>query len=353
MKKFTLYIFLLISTLASAQDTHFSMFHLAPLQLNPAYTGMHHGQMRLMANARNQWSPVLKSQAYNSYSAGVDFNYPMVKDYLGVGLSFLGDKAGTSSFQRDNAKLSLAYSKNMSGRGRVFHALTAGFEAGATSMGLNVDGLRFLQQFDASDVYDKNLAAPMFADEYHNLNFGDLGAGLTWITVMPEYYSFHIGAAANHINRPNVSFANVKTMLPRFTLDFGGEYYIQGKKWALLPNVVGTKQGKSVELNGGVAIRKTLQWARSEDGYKAIQVGTWLRMNNKLDKSILADAVIVFARFDYRQYTFGISYDSNISSLRLANAANGSYEFAIHYTFDNVFPRKLVCPSTGCKYLHW
>lgn len=353
MKKYILYILLLISTVTKAQDTHFSMFHLAPLQLNPAYTGMHHAQMRLMANARNQWSPVLKSQAYNSYSAGVDFNYPLQKDYIGVGLSFLNDKAGTSSFKRDNAKLTLAYSKNLSGRKKRFHGLTAGFEAGVTSMGLDIDGLRFLQQFNASDVFDKNLPAPNIQNEYRNLNFGDLGVGLTWITVMPEYYSFHIGAAVHHANRPNVSFVNLKTMLPRFTIDFGGEYFIQGKKWALLPNIVGMKQGKAVELNAGVALRKTLKWAKSESGYKAVQLGAWLRMNNKLDKKILADALILFARMDYRQYTFGISYDSNISSLRLANATNGSYEFAIHYTFDNVFPKKLSCPSAGCKHLKW
>jgi hypothetical protein len=158
----------------------------------------------------------------------------------------------------------------------------------------------------------------------------------------------------HHINRPNISFVgNTAKMLPRYTLNFGGEYFVQGKKWALLPNVVGMRQGKSIEVTGGVALRKTLQWAKSEDGYKAFQAGVWLRASNKLERSVLADAAILFARFDYRQYTFGISYDSNISSLRAANAFNGSYEFAIHYTFQNVFRNKVPCPSAGSTYLHW
>ncbi len=356
MKKYIfIYIILLfITTLALAQDPNFSMRFLAPQQLTPAMTGMFHGDIRLIANARNQWSPFLGSKAYNSYSAAMDMNYTFGNDYIGVGVSLLGDKAGTSSFQQNNAKMSLAYCKNLSSSRNKFHAIVAGFEAGMTSLSLNVNDLRFLSQFDKSDIFRPDFLGPEVQRQYRNRNFGDISAGLMWITVMPEYYSFHIGAAMHHINKPNISFVESRIkMLPRYTLNFGGEYYIQGKKWALLPNVIGMRQGKSIEITGGVALRKTLQWAKSEDGYKAFQAGIWFRTANKLDNKILADAVIAFARFDYRQYTFGISYDSNISSLRAANAFNGSYEFAIHYTLQKAFPNKIACPSAGSTYLHW
>ncbi len=332
MKNFTLYILLLISAFAKAQDTRFSMFFLAPHHLNPALTGSGRHEMRLMANVRNQWSPVLRSQAYNSYSAAMDLRFPMSNGYIGVGTSLLGDKAGTSEFQKNNAKMSLSYAKIFRGNRKKYHSLIAGFEGGLTSMSLNVDGLRFLQQFNKSDVYDSNLAAPIFQNEYRNLNFGDVSAGLVWTTVMAQYYSFYIGGAIHHVNRPNVSFANVKRLLPRYTLNFGGEYYLGDKRWALLPNIIGMKQGKSIELNSGLALRRTLQLEKGERPYKAFQVGAWIRLNNKLENSILADAFIFYTRFDFDRYTIGFSYDTNTSSLRLAHVLNGSFELAVHYS---------------------
>ena len=81
----------------NAQDIHFSQFYLSPLNLNPAMTGVMNCNVRLVANYRNQWASVLKSNAFNTYSVSYDQRVPVGRyDYFGIGGSFWGDKAGRS-----------------------------------------------------------------------------------------------------------------------------------------------------------------------------------------------------------------------------------------------------------------
>ena len=70
----------------SAQDIHFSQFYLSPLNLNPAMTGVMNCNIRLVANYRNQWASVLRSNAYNTYSVSYDQRIPVGRyDYFGWG----------------------------------------------------------------------------------------------------------------------------------------------------------------------------------------------------------------------------------------------------------------------------
>jgi hypothetical protein len=41
-----------------AQDIHFSQFSFSPANLNPAYTALFDGDVRFVANYRNQWFTV-------------------------------------------------------------------------------------------------------------------------------------------------------------------------------------------------------------------------------------------------------------------------------------------------------
>ena len=69
MKKTTLHFYALCLTMmlaavaVQAQDIHFSQFYQSPLNLNPALTGVMNCNHRIVANYRNQWASVLKSNA--------------------------------------------------------------------------------------------------------------------------------------------------------------------------------------------------------------------------------------------------------------------------------------------------
>ena len=63
---------LLVSLNINAQDIHFSQFYASPLNLNPAMTGVMNCTDRLTLSYRNQWASVLKSNAFNTFTASYD-----------------------------------------------------------------------------------------------------------------------------------------------------------------------------------------------------------------------------------------------------------------------------------------
>ena len=121
MKKTTLRILslscaIVLAVAVQAQDIHFSQFYMSPLNLNPAMTGVMNCNHRFVANYRNQWSSILKQNAYNTYSLSYDQKLPVGRyDYFGIGGTLWGDKAGTSEFATLQARLSGSYAKKMGG----------------------------------------------------------------------------------------------------------------------------------------------------------------------------------------------------------------------------------------------
>ena len=110
--------------MASAQDIHFSQFYMAPLNLNPALTGLMNCNQRLSANYRNQWASVLRDKAFQTYNVAYDSRIPVGRnDYIGVGGSIWGDKAGSLNFRTNQLTGSFSYSKKMGGYRKKSHYL--------------------------------------------------------------------------------------------------------------------------------------------------------------------------------------------------------------------------------------
>ena len=113
-KSLILYISLLLSFICPAQDIHFSQAFASPLSLNPASSGNTDGNFRFNCNYKDQWRSV--SKPYKTIYAAADyvaFKKKKAGSYLGVGLSFYNDKAGTSSFATNQTSLMLAYNVKM------------------------------------------------------------------------------------------------------------------------------------------------------------------------------------------------------------------------------------------------
>ena len=81
----------LFSPTVEAQDIHFSQFYMSPLNLNPALTGIMNCNMRVSSNYRNQWSSVLKADAFKTYNVSYDQKIPVARaDYFGLGVTLWG-----------------------------------------------------------------------------------------------------------------------------------------------------------------------------------------------------------------------------------------------------------------------
>ncbi len=349
-------IALLLVSLGSlrAQDIHFSQFYLSPLNLNPAMTGVMNCNSRLVANYRNQWASVLRSNAFSTYSASYDQRVSVGRyDYFGIGGTFWGDRAGESNFSTLTGKLSASYSKRMGGSRNYGNYLVAGAEAGIAQRSIDFLNLRWGTQHDGSGGFDPNL--PTLEDRFNrdNFIFADMAAGLLWFMVMDENTNFYIGGAFHHLNRSNQSFSteDEDLLFSRLTGHVGGEFLVSDK-FGLVPGVIVMKQGPSFQVNGGTSFKFLLSKSRLE--YQAFQVGLWGRIGNKFIEAtensservgILGDAIILSTRFDYNNFSLGFSYDINISPLQPASNSNGGFEFALVYKICGQERRGVYCPN--------
>ncbi|MBP6184819.1 MAG: PorP/SprF family type IX secretion system membrane protein [Saprospiraceae bacterium] len=326
-----------------AQDIHFSQFYMAPLYLNPALTGIMNCTHRITGNYRNQWASILRSNAYNTYNVSYDQRIAVGRrDYLGVGANFYGDVAGSADFSTVKFMGSVSYSKQMSGTRNSGHYLVAGADLGIVQRGLDFNALQWGTQHNGDGQHDPT--RPSFENfDRSNFFYPDLSAGLLWFSVFDANNNLYFGGAFHHINRANVSFNENRTelMYSKFTIHAGGEFELT-RRFALVPGIVTFLQGPSLEINGGTSFKFNLGNQRL---YQAFMFGTWVRLANKLDKGILADAMILSTRFEYDRFGVGFSYDLNISSLSNASNNQGGFELAAFYKICGPERRGVYCPS--------
>lgn len=333
---------LLSAVFVQAQDIHFSQFYMSPTNLNPALTGVMNCNGRATMNYRSQWQSVLKTNAFNTISASYDGRKAVGRsDFFGYGLTLWGDEAGESSFSTTQAKTSFSYSKRMGGYRDRAHYLVAGAELGLAQRSVNFLNLRFGSQFDG-EAFDVNRASNENFVR-NSFTFADVGAGLLWFTVLDENTNFFVGASFNHLNAPNQSFGNDANVQldSKFAVHGGGEFMFN-RNVGLVPGFVAFFQGPSTQINAGTSVKFIV--GKQTFAYQAFLVGVWARVSKDFNSGMAADALIFSSRFDYNNFTFGFSYDANISSLRPASNANGGFEIALSYKICNGFKRDVYCP---------
>ncbi len=337
-----------------SQDIHFSQFYMSPLNLNPAMTGVMNCNSRFVANYRNQWASILKSNAFTTYSASYDRKIPVGRyDYFGIGGTLWGDVAGEADFKTLQARLSGSYSRRMGGNRDLAHYLVVGADAGISQRSIDFLKLRFGSQHDGNGGFDPTRpSGETLARD--NFTFADVSAGLLWFTVLNKYNSFFAGAAFHHLNNPDVSFTqdSIVPIYSRLTIHGGGEFAI-GNDMGLVPGVVIFRQGPSFLLNLGTSLRFTL--AQDQYTSNTFQIGAWLRLvnnyllgspdNGTTSSSLGADAVILSTRFEYQNFGIGFSYDWNVSDLKTASNGNGAFELSLIYTICGSENRGVYCPS--------
>ncbi|MBP7272201.1 MAG: PorP/SprF family type IX secretion system membrane protein [Saprospiraceae bacterium] len=327
-----------------AQDIHFSQFYMSPLNLNPAMTGVMNCNVRVSGIYRSQWSSILRSNAYSTYSVSYDQRIPVGRyDYFGVGGTFWGDKAGESQFATIQGKLSGSFSKKMGGYRSRANYLVFGAEVGLSQRSLDFLALRYGLQHNGDGGFDPGL--PSFESfNRDNYLFMDVSAGVLWFSTFDEDNNVYVGGSFSHLNGPNQSFNKEKfeKLYSKYTIHAGGEFMVSDR-FGFVPGIVGFKQGPSFELNGGTSAKVVL--SNRNNSYQAVLFGIWMRLANRYSGGILADAAILNARFDYENFNIGFSYDMNVSSLRPASNGFGAFEFAMTYKFCGPEKRNVYCPS--------
>jgi type IX secretion system PorP/SprF family membrane protein len=330
MKKITTILGVLaLSGAVYAQDYHYSMFTMSPLNLNPALTGNFTGDLRIINNYRMQWSTI--SKPYSTYSFGGDM--PLMRkdkkkgspDFFAVGLNINVDKAGSSTLKNNSYAASFSYNKSLDGVGKTYFSL--GAQAGFAQRSITLTGMSWGTQWTGI-TYDPTIAngEPIgFGDAY---TYMDYSAGAAVTTAPTDRVKMSGGVAAFHLNRPRIDFlGGTDKLYMKIGIHLKGEFALGANSNAwLIPQALYVMQGPARMLNLGAGVKYKLQEASRYTGYqseRSLTLGGMYRAG---------DAVSGYLRIDIAAVGVAFNYDLNVSKLTAASNGVGAFEFMLIYT---------------------
>lgn len=317
---------------AHAQDIHFSQFFNAPYAQNPAHIGQFVGDYRLGAIYRQQWRSV--TVPYNTFGMGGDAAAFAGIEGLGVGAWMYTDRAGSSRLNTFHADLGATWTERF-GDARQ-HSLTAGAQLGFTNVSINYDALRFDAQYNGFSYSPALGNGEQFTRDARSRM--DVHVGAAYRYAPDARHRFTGGLALFNVTTPNASlFDGAASPLDiRTLLHAAGQFPISAQV-DLLPMLQAQAQGKFRELNIGGTVRYILldRW----DLLRAVQAGLFMRAK---------DAGYLYAGLEHDDWTFGLSYDINLSRLEPASRNRGGFEVSAIRVFRKRPPvpvRYKACPD--------
>ena len=305
-----------------AQDIHFSQFSFSPANLNPAYTALFDGDVRFVANYRNQWFTVPVN--YNTVSLSADMNLYTLKnhDKVGGGLTFYYDRAGDSKFTSLQALLAMSYVLNFGKDDK--HSISAGFNVGIGNRSFQYQNLYFDNQYNG-DRYDGRLGT---GEDFPKTSFTypDVNVGLAYKIRLSERKNFTIGFAVHHLNQPQQSFFNDKQV--RLNMRFVAHASLRwkvAKKWDLVPELIFQQQDTKHEVAFGLHTKAYL--FKQKESQVCLNFGAYYRNN---------DAAYLLLGMDYNAWQVNLSYDINTSKFQRATNTYGAIEVSVIYILAKV-----------------
>lgn len=315
----------------NAQDVHFSQFSNAPLQVNPALTGIFDGKARISNIYRSQWSSIGKGFKTIYLSADA----PLAKgklsnNYFGIGGMIYQDKAGEAGFKSTILEASLSYTAALTDQGDNFFAI--GFQTGLNQQAMDLTKSTWDNQWNG-DAFDPSLLSKE-SIQLQQFSYLDFNAGLLYYYLPDADNSFNIGASMSHIGSPNVSFFSLSDapLRKKITVHSSAELSL-GKDYDawVLPKMITMFQGNQKEILAGALFKRKLQFKSKYTNYKKeayFYGGAFYRYK---------DSFIINARFEFNTLSMGVSYDVNTSSL--SNLAGSANAFEVNLTFVSYVKR--------------
>lgn len=331
-----------------AQDLHFSLYHMSPLTLNPAMTGLFNGNARFTGNYRNQWASVMPTVPFRTFAGSVDVSGKSgAYNRVGAGLHVFTDKAGSLNLSRTSVSGSAAYTMALT-RMRDYY-FVAGIQASYTGSSYDFHKITTGSQFQ-DGAYNPNASTGEVIDN-PRVSYVDAGVGLMWYHIRNIRNYQYVGASAFHLNRPTYAFmlnsaAPGTRIYPKYTVHFGAGFEL-GPRLDLVPHALGMLQGPHFEFTTGSFLKFLLDERKTTAyGGTSFYVGPFVRVVGESQSAIGTDAVILATKLDLEQITFGLSYDINVSRLSAASTGRGGPEFAIQYVTNFNNKRvKTFCPK--------
>lgn len=328
--------FFVCSQMLQAQDLHFSQFFEAPLLRNPSLAGIFTGDVRAQMVYRDQWNSF--TNAYKSGSFNVEYKAPVGSgdDFLTLGMQMMYDKAGTVGLTTTHVLPALNYHKSLSSTRNTY--LSFGFMGGLVEKRIDRSKVTTNAQYDGV-AYNPALAdGETFSIPKFNYFDGAFGVSYNSAFGQDDENSYFVGVAYHHFNRPKSSFyRNAAAALnPKMVLSGGLKFNLDDFTYFTL-QADHTTQGKFAETVAGVLYSYKI--GDADAPMYTIHGGAFLRWK---------DAIIPVIKIDYDPFSVALSYDVNVSQLRVVSQGRGGMELSISYRgfLDryNTSRDKVLCP---------
>lgn len=316
------------------QDLHFTQFNLAPLTVNPAFTGAFNGSVRLGGIYRDQWKSTYSTPTFYMDS-------PILKgfrelDWIGVGISIFQDQStsGYVPFAPSGSVLegqlttggllgSAAYHLSLDDERNT--VLTLGIQGGTLSR-------KIKGEFRLEDqILNGGASQDIFPTEDDPTTYLDVSGGLTLTGRTTGESFYRVGLSVLHVNQPKNGVLNAnRTSLPMRIVGYATYDYNFSDELLIIPSVLYQKIGPASELS-----------VQGMLGYKLPEQDMILKGGLGYR---LGDALQVLIGLDYKDLRVGASYDVTVSDL--ASPSN-AFELGVAY-IARIYKRPKVDPVIFC-----
>ncbi len=301
----------------SAQDPHFTQFYSAPFTVNPAYTGVFEGQVRIMSNYRQQWGNAIDpfTTAILSADTKIGKGGTIGQNPFNIGLQMVNDRSMRGAFKSNYLSATASYHVQVDQDG--YKSLGAGLMASYGDRRLDFMNQSFDAQFASGGF---NLSLPTGESALRNLEpFMTVGAGLLYRFDNHESGDFFdIGASVFHLNKPRQSaLGDENQFIPvRYSAQISYQKYLNETS---ILNLRGLYQNQaSVEyMLAGFSYAKLLGVNKEMVG-----AGLWYRTS---------DAVSPYVFVEWNKVQVGLSYDVTLSNLTKGPKPARSIEMSLQW----------------------
>lgn len=328
-------IILSFYTIGQSQDIHFTNFRMAPVSVNPAFTGAFKGTYRVSAIYRDQWRSIGNSNPYQTPFASVEVNIKggllSENDWIAGGLSFVSDQSGSLRFKQQLTGLNVGYHYGLDKD--YNNILSVGLTYGSGSQGFNTADIRLPLDLTGG-------AREIFPEDNNgnvNTSFSDYSLGLSYKSVINNQGDlFRIGVTAAHLTSPNISLVTVQSTPnpnpnPNPTPNPGNNFkvgfdrritmtgeasFLTTDKLRINPAFIYQAKSSSSEF----AIQGIADYLLNQDNGTVVSAGLGYRMG---------DAIELITGIQVGDLKIGLSYDLTTSSL--TNAGGGAFELSVGY----------------------
>lgn len=337
-KFFIFFIFTITSCVTAAQDYNFSQFWENRTYYNPAFAGLHPGELNTTLTYRRLWPkfPGNFSTIYLSADLKTYNNY-------GFGIYALSSNEGGGFIKSVLGGLSYSW------RGYISKERNIYFQLGIKGSYNNerLDFNKYVYSGNLHPIYGNILPTPSLQNVEEKHNYWDFSAGgmisLPWVRHYREFMHNYIGLSVNHFTRPKDYFLEDDSRLPmKISFQWNGfirtGIYSLDKKSSLYvcPGLLFENQGDQLfssssfnnyvvgadltsdPLFAGVWYTSQLLNSSSQN-YKAIIFKLGIKLNSAHKKL---------------EYRLAYSYDMSMGNLTKTTEGSHEITFNIAYRFN-------------------